>query len=110
MLRLTGKARDVVNVSLCSWLELTVTDLPTAVFDILKGNFSELPSSNLSMNDFYNTIPHAHEGAMEYWICLNNSIDAADECLWRCVRSVKDPSTEVVMMFINHCPDPSQSF
>ncbi len=107
MLRLTGKARDVVKVSLRSRPELSATDLPSAVFDILKGNFSELSYSNLLMKDFYSTIPHAGEGAMDYWIHLNKSIDAADECLRRRGRSVEDPSAEVVMMFLNHCPDPS---
>ena len=107
MSRLTGKARDVVKVSLRSRPELSATDLPMAVFDILKGNFSELSFSNLPMKDFYSTIPHADEGAMDYWIRLNKSIDAADECLRRRGRSVEDPSAEVVLMFINHCPDPS---
>ena len=107
MSRLTGKARDVVKVSLRSRPELSVTDLPTAVFDILKRNFSELSYSNLPMKDFYSTIPIAGEGAMDYWIRLNKSIDAADECLRRRGRSIEDPSAEVVMMFINHCPDPS---
>lgn len=107
MSRLTGKARDVVKVSLRSRPELSTTDLPTAVFDILKGNFSELSYSNLPMKDFYSTIPHADESAMDYWIRLNKSIDAADDCLQRRGRSVEDPSAEVVMMFINHCPDPS---
>lgn len=107
MSRLTGKARDVVKMSLRSRPELSATDLPTAVFDILKGNFSELSFSNLPMKDFYSTIPHANEGAMDYWMRLNKSIDAADECLRRRGRSVEDPSAEVVMMFINHCPDPS---
>ena len=107
MSRLSGKARDVVKVSLRSRPELSATDLPTAVFDILKGNFSELSFSNLPMKDFYSTIPRADEGAMDYWIRLNKSIDAADECLRRRGRSVEDPSAEVVMMFVNHCPDPS---
>lgn len=107
MSRLTGRARDVVKVSLRSRPELSTTDLPMAVFDILRGNFSELSYSNLPMKDFYSTIPHANESAMDYWIRLNKSIDAADECLRRRGRSVEDPSAEVVMMFINHCPDPS---
>lgn len=44
---------------------------------------------------------------MDYWIHLNKSIDAADECLRRQRRLVEDPSAEVVMMFINHCPTKS---
>lgn len=106
MSRLTGKARDVVKVSLRSRPELSAADLPTAVFDILKGNFSELSYSTLPMKDFYSTIPRAGESVMDYWIRLNKSIDAADECLRRRGKSVEDPSAEVVLMFINHCPDP----
>ena len=97
----------MVKVSLRSRPELSVTDLPTAVFDILKGNFSEFSYSILPMKDFYSSIPHADEGSMDYWIRLNKYIDAADDCLRRRGRSVEDPSSEVVMMFINHCPDPS---
>lgn len=96
-----------MKVSLRSHPELSASDLPTAVFDILKGHFSELSYSNLPMRDFYSTIPHANESAMDYWIRLNKSIDAADECLRRRGRSVEDPSAAVVMMFVTHCPDPS---
>lgn len=83
MSRLTGKARDVVKESLRSCPEMSAADKPTAVFDILKGNFSELSYSNLPMKDFYSTIPRAGESAIDYWIRLNKSIDAADECLRR---------------------------
>ncbi|KAK0148851.1 Transposon Tf2-6 polyprotein [Merluccius polli] len=107
MSRLTGRARDVVKVSLRSRSGLSASDLPLAVFDILKRNFSELSYSSLPMRDFYSTVPRVGESAMDYWIRLNKSIDAADECLRRRGKSVEDPSTEVVMMFINHCPDPS---
>lgn len=107
MSRLTGKARDVVKVSLRSRPELSGAEMLTAVFDILKCNFSELTFSSLPMKDFYSTVPRAGEDAMDYWIRLNKSIDAADECLRRRGKLVEDPSAEVVMMFINHCPDPS---
>lgn len=107
MSRLIGKARDVVKVSLCCRLELRGDELLTAVFDILKRNFSELTYSSLPVKDFYSAVPRAGEDAMDYWICLNKSIDAADECLRRRGKLMEDPSTEVVMMFINHCPDPS---
>ena len=50
MARLTGKARDVVKVSLRRHREF-----PTDVFDILKRNFSELTFSSLPMKDFYST-------------------------------------------------------
>lgn len=106
MSRLTGKARDMVKVSLRSHPELSGAELPDAVFDILKRHFSELICSSLPMRDFYGTVPRAGEEAMDYWIRLNKSIDAADECLRRRGKSVENPSAEVVMMFISHCPDP----
>lgn len=105
--RLAGKARDVVKVSLRSRPELSASDLPSAVFDILKHNFSELAYSNMPMADFYNTVPKANETPMDYWIRLNKAIDVADECLRRRNKSVEDPAAEAVMMFISHCPDPS---
>ena len=104
MARLTGKARDVVKVSLRSHPELDSSEFPTAVFDILKRNFSELTFSSLPMKDFYSTAPRAGEDMMDYWIHLNKAV--ADECLRRRGKGVEDPSTEVVMMFITHCSDP----
>ena len=106
MSRLTGRARDVVRVSLRSRPGLDTANTPAAVFDILKSNFGELAYSNLPMRDFYSTVPRAGESAMDYWIRLNKSIDAADECLRRRGKSVEDPSAEVVLMFVSHCPDP----
>lgn len=107
MSRLAGKARDVVKVSLRSRPELNASELPSAVFDILKRNFSELAYSNMPMADFYNTVPQADESPMDYWIRLNKAIDVADECLRRRNKSIEDPAAEAVMMFVSHCPDPS---
>ncbi|KAJ0015336.1 hypothetical protein NQD34_008956 [Periophthalmus magnuspinnatus] len=109
MSRLAGKARDVVKVSLRCRPDLGGSDLISAVFDILKRHFSELTCSNMPMRDFYSTVPRPGEDAMDYWIRLNKSIDAVDECLRRRGKSVEDPSSEVVMMFISHCPDPALS-
>lgn len=103
--RLTGKAKDIVKVSLRSQPELLTSITPATVFDILKRNFSELTYSSIPMADFYATVPKAGEGAMDYWVRLNKAIDVADECLRRRGRSVDDSSAEVVMMFISHCPD-----
>lgn len=44
---------------------------------------------------------------MEYWIRINKTVDVADECLKRQGWSIDDPSYEVSMMFIKHCPDQS---
>lgn len=109
MSRLTGKARDVVEVSLRCRPKLSESETIDVVFDILKQHYSELKCSNMPMRDFYSIVPRAGEDAMDYWIRLNKSIDAVDECLRRRGKSVEDPSTEVVMMFISHCPDPALS-
>lgn len=107
MSRLAGRARDVVKVSLRSRPDLSASKLQSAVFDILKHNFSELAYSNMPMADFYNTVPRANESPMDYWIRLNKAIDVADECLHRRNKSIEDPAAEAVMMFISHCPDPT---
>lgn len=104
---LAGKARDVVKVSLRLRPELSASELPSALFDVLKRNFSKLSYSNMPMADFYNTAPRENESPMDYWIWLNKAIDVADECLRRHNKSVEDPTAEAVMMFISHCPDPS---
>ncbi|XP_027858919.1 uncharacterized protein LOC114135654 [Xiphophorus couchianus] len=109
MSRLTGKARDVVKVSLRCRPELCGAGLINAVFNVLKHHFSELTCSNLPMRDFYGTVPRTGEDAMDYWIRLNKTIDAVDECLHRRGKCVEDPHAEVVMMFISHCPDPTLS-
>lgn len=93
--RLNGKTRDVVKVSLRSRQDLAGDELLDAVFDILKCNIGELPCSNLPMRDFYNTVPRAGEIAMDFWVRLYKPIDAADECLHRRGRWVKDPRTRV---------------
>lgn len=104
--RLIGKARDVVQVSLRCQPQSCSDKLVSTVFDILKRNFGELIFSSLPMRDFYNILPADGETAMDYWIRLNKSIEAADECLRRRGKQVEDPGAEVVTMFINHCPDP----
>lgn len=109
MSRLLGKARDVVRVSLRCSPETPSGSMLSAVFDILKRHFSELTYSNMPMRDFYNTLPHHGESAMEYWIRLNKAIDVAEECLRRRQRVLEDPGAELVTMFVSHCPDPSLS-
>lgn len=74
MSRLTGKARDVVKVSLRCRPDLSEGGLITAVFDILKRNFSAVTCSNMPMRDFYSTIPRSGEDAMDYWIRLNKML------------------------------------
>ncbi|KAJ8361872.1 hypothetical protein AAFF_G00416000 [Aldrovandia affinis] len=107
MSRLAGRARDVVKVSLRSCPRVSPAELPTTIVNILKRNFSEITFSSMPMKDFYATMPRDSESVMDYWIRLNKAIDVADECLRRRGKGVEDPSAEVVMMFICHCPDPS---
>lgn len=71
--RLTGKAGDMVKMSLRCHPESSEAEMLTTVFDILKHNFSELTYSSLPMKD---TLLQAGEDAMDYWIHLNKSIDA----------------------------------
>lgn len=105
--RLMGKAGDVVRIKLRNNASLNHTAEPYVIYDILKRHFSEMTYSSMPLADFYNTVPMQGEDAMEYWIRLNKTIDVADECLRRQGRSIDDPSREVSMMFIKHCPDQS---
>ena len=61
----------------------------------------------MPLADFYSKLPLAGESSMDYWICLNKAVDAADECLRRQGRNIEDPSHEVTMMLVKHCPDPA---
>ena len=102
--KLMGKAGDVVRIKLRN-TSIDHTRNPDKIFDILKQHFSELTYSSMPLADFYNTFPKQGEDVMEYWIRLNKTVDVADECLKRQGRSIHDPSHEVCMMFIKHCPD-----
>lgn len=105
--RLMGKAGDVVKIKLRNNTSVDHTKNPSLIFDILKQHFSELTYSSMPLADFYNTLPMPNEDAMEYRIRLNKTMDVASECLRKQGRSVGDPSHEISMMFIKHCPDAS---
>ena len=105
--RLMGKAGDVVRIKLRNDRSLDHAADPRVIYDILKRHFSDMTYSNMPLADFYSTVPMPGEDAMGYWIRLNKTIDVADECLRRQGRSIDDPSREVSMMFIKHCPDQS---
>lgn len=107
MSRLMGKARDIVKVTLRSIPSLRPAENSKLVFDILKQHFSEVTYSSMPLADFYNTLPLAEESPMDYWIRLNKAVDVADECLRRQGRNIEDPSHEVTMMLVKHCPDPA---
>ncbi|KAK0133537.1 hypothetical protein N1851_030956 [Merluccius polli] len=107
MSRLMGKARDIVKVTLRSMPSLRPAENTKLVFDILKQHFSEVTYSSMPLADFYNTLPLTGESPMDYWIRLNKAVDVADECLRRQGRNIEDPSHEVTMMLVKHCPDPA---
>lgn len=46
---------------------------------------------------------------MDYWIRMNKAVDVADECLKRRGRNIEDPTHEVSMMFVKHCPNSALS-
>lgn len=104
-----GKAGDVVRIKLCNYTSVDYTSNPHLIFDILKQHFSTITYSSMPLADFYNTLPMSSEDAMEYWIRLNKRMDVTKECLERQGRSICDPSHEISMMFIKHCPDQSLS-
>ncbi len=107
--RLMGKAGDVVRIKLRNYTSVDCTNYPHLIFDILKQHFSAITYSSMPLADFYNTLPMPSEDTMEYWIRLNKTMDVAKECLERQGRSICDPSHEISMMFIKHCPDQSLS-
>ncbi len=109
MSRLGGRARDIIKVTLRSNPSLKPAEDPRVIIDILKQHFSELTYSAMPLADFYNTLPTAGENAMDYWIRLNKAVDVAEECLKRQRRNLEEPSKEVTMMFVKHCPDPALS-
>lgn len=105
--KLMGKAGDVVRIKLRNDSSLDHAAKPSVIFDILKQHFSDLIYSSMPLADFYNTLPTPGEDSMEYWIRLNKTVDVANECLERQGRRIDDPSHEVSMMFVKHCPDQS---
>lgn len=100
-----GKARDVVKVTFGSIPSLRPAEDSKLVFDTLKQHFSEVTYSSMPLADFYNTLPLARESPMNCWIRFNKAVNVADECLRRQGWNIEDPSHEVSMMFVKHCPD-----
>lgn len=107
--RLMGRARDVVRVGVRSNPSIDLSHGPAPVFDILKRHFSDTAFSSMPLADFYATLPLAGEQAFDYWLRLNRAMDVAVDCLRRQNKSVEDPSRELSVMFIRHCPDPGLS-
>jgi predicted nucleic-acid-binding Zn-ribbon protein len=87
-----GKAKDISKVTLRSMPSLRPAEHSKLVFDILKQHFSDVTCSSMPLADFYSKLPLAGESSMDYWICLNKAVDAADECLRRQGRNIEDPT------------------
>ncbi|KAK0131382.1 hypothetical protein N1851_033925 [Merluccius polli] len=60
----------------------------------------------MPLADFYDTKPFPTESAVDYWIRLNKAVDTAAERLKRQGKTLDNPSGEVAVMFVTHCPDP----
>lgn len=103
--KLRGRARDVVTVGLRSQPSLDLKSGPQPVFDILKQHFSDSVTSFMPLADFYDTKSRPTETAVDYWIRLNKAMDTAVDGLKRQGKTLDNPSREVTVMFITHCPD-----
>ncbi|XP_026114797.1 uncharacterized protein LOC113093154 [Carassius auratus] len=104
--RLMGRARDVVKIALRNYAKTDLTNGPGPIFDILKQHFGETVHSAMPLADFYATLPLKGESPFDYWIRLNRAIDVAEDCLKRQGKKLDNPSQEVTVMFVRHCPDP----
>lgn len=107
--RLMGRAREVVKVGIRSNPSTDLSRGPSPVFDILKQHFSDAAFSSMPLADFYGTLPLSDEQPFDYWLRLNRAMDMAEDCLKRQNKRVDDPSRELTVMFIRHCPDPELS-
>ncbi|KAE8278054.1 hypothetical protein D5F01_LYC23884 [Larimichthys crocea] len=103
--KLRGRARDVVTIGLRSRPSLDLKSGPQPVFDILRQHFSDSVTSFMPLADFYDTKPRPTETAVDYWIWLNKAMDTAVDGLKRQGKTLDNPSREVTVMFITHCPD-----
>lgn len=57
LLRLMGKAKDVVRIALRSNPALKPAENPKVIFDVLRQHFSEIKYSCMPLTDFYSTQP-----------------------------------------------------
>ena len=95
----------MVTIGLRSRPSLDLKSGPQPVFDILWQHFSDSVTSFMPLADFYDTKPQPTETAVDYWIRLNKAIDTAVDGLKRQGKTLDNPSREVTVMFITHCPD-----
>lgn len=104
--RLMGRACDVVKIALHNYAKTDLSTGPGPIFDILKQHFGDAVYSAMPLADVYATLPLKGESPFDYWIRLNWAIDVAEDCLKRRGKKLDNPSQEVTVMFVRHCPDP----
>lgn len=104
--KLMGHAKDVERTCIRNNPLIDVARDPHVIFSILRQHFGDAISSTTPLRDFYETLPKQSESGLDYWIRLNKAIDLADECLKRQGKRVEDPSHEVTLRFVRHCPEP----
>lgn len=105
--RLMGRAKDIARIGIRNNPLINISRDPDAIYSMLRQHFGEAISSTTPLADFYSTLPRQSETSMDYWIRLNKAVDLANDCLLRQGKRVEDPSHEVTMMFVKHCPDPA---
>ncbi|XP_044055587.1 uncharacterized protein LOC122877719 [Siniperca chuatsi] len=109
ILKLVGRAREVVKVGIRSKPVLTLTDGPEPIFEILKQHFSDTVTSSLPLADFYATLPHSGEHPFDYWLRLNKALEVTEDSLKRQNKTFDCLSRDLAAMFIQNCPDPELS-
>lgn len=86
MSKLMGKAKEAVRITLRSSPSLKPEENPKIIYDILRQHFSDVAYSCMPVADFYSTVPLTGETPVDYWLCLNKAVDAAEEGLKRLSR------------------------
>lgn len=86
-----------------------LTDGPGYIFDILKKHFSDAVYSAVALADFYASPPLKGESPSDSCIMLNKEINVAEDSLKRQLKKLNNPSHEVMVMFVRHCPNSALS-
>lgn len=104
---LLGKAKSIVKVGLKSCSASGTVINPETIYGILRRYFSKFPGSCLPLADFCATQPAANETPVDYWVRLNTAAETADRHLKSQGGKMDNIDTEIAVMFIRNCPDPS---
>lgn len=104
---LLGRAKSIVKVRLKSSPNEAISH--GTIYDVLRRYFSESPGSCQPLADFYATQPKPSECPVDYWVRLNVAAELAGSHLQKQGARMENMSSEIVMMFIRNCPEPSLS-